>query len=414
MAEEVDLIVVGAGAAGIGAGLAARAAGGIEFRILEAKDRVGGRAHTVEEKGAVYDLGCHFLHSASRNPFSLTALGGGDPLSIRRTTKTFPQALFRNGSRLPETDRAACSAYYRACAEAEHSAPDDVPASDVIDTASPYYDFYTAWCAAISGIPPERASTADLQAYGDTGEDWPVRSGYGKLIAGFAEGLPITFGCPVSAIDRSGGRIAVETPQGTLSAKAVVVTVSTGVLTAGAIRFAPDLPPQVGQALADVPMGYAERVALVTDRHVIDEIPLISHVVPGSGRALGLLFHEYGANTIGGYIAGDLALDLAREGGAAALIDYTEAAAVEIMGSDLRKRIVGRTGSCWSTDPHILGGYSAALPGRGTARSVLAERFDERLILAGEATSTDTYSTAHGAYITGVNAVARLAMEGVL
>ncbi len=408
---EWDLIVVGAGAAGIGAGLAARAAG-LKTQILEAADRIGGRAHTVRERGIAYDLGCHFLHSASRNPFSLAALTRGETIRMHGTQGAFPPALYRDGVLQDEETRAACGRYYAECYQRSLAVQADVSVAAAIDGQSPFRDIYTGWCGAIVGVPPERISTEDVKAYAETGEDWPVKDGYGALIAGLADGLPIRTGCPVTGIDRTGETVRVETPDGTLTARAVIVTVSPDVLRSGSIRFTPDLPNSVRAALEDVRLGFAERVALFTDGPVMDP-PVIAHIMPRAGHMIGVNFHEFGQNTIGGYLAGDLAADLAREGGRAALIDYTLDAVVEILGSDLRGKILGAISSCWSTDPNILGGYSAALPGRHAARAALREPFDDRLALAGEACSPDAFSTAHGAYITGTHAVSRMLQGGL-
>lgn len=406
-----DLIVVGAGAAGIGAGLTARAAG-LKVQILEAADRVGGRAHTVRERGIAYDLGCHFLHCASRNPFSLAALARGETMTMHHTHDSFPPALYRDGILQDEETRAACARYYGECDDRALAAERDVSVEDVIDRTSPFHDFYVGWSGAMVGVPPDRISTEDIKEYSETAEDWPVRDGYGALICSFAEGLPIRTGCKVTAVDRSGEVVQVETADGILTARSVVVTVSPEVLRIGAIRFTPDLPDSVRAALDDVRLGFAERVALFTDGPVVDT-PVTAHVMPKAGQMIGMNFQEFGQATIGGYLAGDLAAQLTAAGGRAALIDYTLEAAVEILGSDLRKRILGSVSSCWSTDPNILGGYAAALPGRYAARAALREPFDDRLTLAGEACSPEYFSTAHGAYISGTEAVSRMLQRGL-
>lgn len=437
MAKELDLVIVGAGAAGIGAGLQARAAG-LDFALLEAADRVGGRAHTIHlpghlpghlpshlpghpsdkpyDPGHPYDLGCHYLHSASRNVFATRALARGLTLDMTLNAEETPGAYYRDGVLQDEAARIDCrdsyDRFFTAIDEAE-GAEGDVAAASLTDRDGPHYDAITAWCAAINGVPPERYSTADSHGYHRAPEDWPVKEGYGALIASFAEGLPVYLNCPAEAIDRSGTRVQVETPDGTLSAKAVIVTLSTAALRSGAIRFTPDLPASLQTALEQVPMGYAERVALVADGPFVDEA-VYAHVVPKAGPGIGLMFQEFDLPIIGAYIAGDIALDLARDGGRDALIAYAEEASCEILGSDIRRRLVHRRSSCWSTDPLIQGGYAAALPGCYAARSVLRERFDDRVRLAGEACSPHAFTTAHGAYESGVSAVSALFNDRIL
>src|SRR5437764_13462291 len=67
LTSEVDVAVIGAGAAGIGAARRLRAGGRVSLLVLEGRDRAGGRAWTVNAGGHPADLGCEWLHSADRN-----------------------------------------------------------------------------------------------------------------------------------------------------------------------------------------------------------------------------------------------------------------------------------------------------------------------------------------------------------
>jgi monoamine oxidase len=410
--SDVDLAIVGAGAAGIGAGLTARSAG-LSCRILEAADRIGGRAWTVRAHGVSYDLGCHFLHDASRNPFTLAALASGLPLSLLRKRAEMPEAYFVDGVRRDEATRAAYAAYCRDSLAALETASEDIAADQLMDIASPFYEGFKNWCAAIYGAEPDRVSTRDAANYLDSGEDWPVPSGFGALIAAQAAGLPITTNCPVTAIDTTGKSVTLETAVGRITAAAVLVTVSNGVLRSGAIRFTPALPDAVLAAIDGLPMGIAERVCLVTDGPILDGRSVSSQSVAADGHLIGLWFNEAGTPTIGGYLAGAEAAEIARDGGASALAAYVEEQTVAVLGADIRKRIVGRLSSEWTVNPLTLGAYSIALPGHARDRETLAEPFDARLRLAGEAASSHAYGSAHGAYTSGVTAVGALISEGL-
>ena len=411
--SETDVAIIGAGAAGLGAAMTARAAG-LSFHIFEAADRVGGRAHTVGIPGGAYDLGCHFLHGGPHNLFSALAFAKGLQPDISITPGRMPEALFLNGERQSEAERDACADYYLACFEAMEDSKGDASCGTVLDQTSRFYPIFRQWFGAIEGLPPEEASLADYRAYRELGFDWPVPSGYGALIAGQFKGLPVALSTPANAIDLTGSQALITTPHGTVRAKAVVVTVSVGVLAAGGIQFTPALPDSVQQALSHIAMGYAERVCLLLDKPAFGGESLASHAVPTDNRTIALWFNESGAQTIGGYLAGDLAADVARDGGSKALIAYTEDAAVEILGSDLRSRIQYRVSSAWTVDPNILGGYSVARPGGAGARSGMETPVHDRLMIAGEAWTADQYGTAHGAYANGSAAVTQLVRTGVV
>ena len=109
--------------------------------------------------------------------------------------------------------------------------------------------------------------------------------------------------------------------------------------------------------------------------------------------------------------AGALALEeLGEKGAAAFAIDELAA----LLGSAIRARLSLIALSCWGHQPWIGGAYSHALPGCAGARTRLAAAGDDRIAFAGEAVSTGDYSTAHGAFDSGVAAVRKLATTAKL
>ncbi len=67
--SEIDVAIIGAGAAGLGAAQALENSG-LSAIVLEARDRVGGRGHTImAAPDVVFDVGCGWLHSADQNSF---------------------------------------------------------------------------------------------------------------------------------------------------------------------------------------------------------------------------------------------------------------------------------------------------------------------------------------------------------
>ncbi|MEO0603654.1 MAG: FAD-dependent oxidoreductase [Myxococcota bacterium] len=409
-----DLIIVGAGAAGIGAGITARAAG-LSAKVFEAAPRIGGRAFTRRLGGLPFDVGCHYLHHVGRNPFAAVALARKLPLRYDLAALPTAGVLVRHGERSSEAERQAAEEVFEAAFDVlEHEAPDDVALSTLLDTASPHYPLVRAWFAAHYGSPPERMSALDLWRNEDGPYDWPVASGYGALITSLGEELDVALETPVTEVRRAKRRVEVVTAQGTATARAVLVTVSTEVLRAGAIRFSPGLPDAVTTALDGVRLGHAERVGFHTQGRLVGEdFPLGAHVEFGDGQALQLYLHEFGDPIVTVYLAGEVARDLATEG-SGAVIEVAEQAIVDVVGEKARSRLGGRMTSGWTTDPHILGGYSIVLPGRADDRETLTEPFDARIRLAGEACSIEHFGTAHGAWATGIEQVNAWIEEGIL
>ncbi len=115
-------------------------------------------------------------------------------------------------------------------------------------------------------------------------------------------------------------------------------------------------------------------------------------------------FRPFGRPLIEAYFGGALAAELEANGGEPAFVDFATSELKARLGNDFARRITPLRIHCWGNDPYALGSYSHALPGKAESRGVLAAPVDGRLFFAGEACSRHDYSTAHGAYLTGVAA----------
>jgi monoamine oxidase len=194
----------------------------------------------------------------------------------------------------------------------------------------------------------------------------------------------------------------VETPQGTIAARAVIVTVPTVAIADGTLRFRPALPDKVAAAHA-LPLGLADKLFLHTDTP--DALPAESRLIGAVDRAATASYHlrPFGRPLIEAYFGGECARALEAEGPRA----FTHFAIDELaaaFGADIRKHLHFVAVSDWDHDPFARGSYSYARIGNAGARAVLAAPVDERLFFAGEACSAHDFSTAHGAYRTGVAA----------
>ena len=398
-----DIVVIGAGAAGLGAGRRLTELGA-SFAILEASHRVGGRGYTEEiAPGIPFDLGCHWLHSASLNPFVAMA----DAAGFTYRKGTFDRTLHFAADWTAGTDAADCDAYFERCDAAlrkAHAAGRDVSVADVIERDSPWTGAFDYWISLTSSVDSDQISAVDHYNYRDTGEDWPVREGYGNLIARLAEGLPISLNTAVTDIDTRGKEIRLTTPKGTVTAKAVIVAVSTGILGGGDLRFTPDLPDWKRQAVADLPLGCHNRIALLFDRNVFgDDHPRGTMVLSSESEPMSFRIRPFGQDYVAGVTGGRFA-DWLERAGVEASADLAKENLAKAFGSDVTKHVVRHLVTAWRGDPWVKGAYSAARPGCAHQRGRLAEAIDGRLFFAGEATSREFFSTAHGAYLSGLRA----------
>ena len=408
---QTDVAIVGAGAAGLAA---AKTLGGfgVPFVLLEAAHRIGGRAYTEEvAPGAPFDLGCHWMHSASRNPFVAIADSFGfdyDKLGFTRRMRI--AGAWASAAEEAERDAFMAKNSER-IARAAAAGPDRA-AAEVTGRAgrwAPVFDyFFSLWTSS----DVDQVSIVDLENYFDTGENWSLKQGYGALVARHAAGVPVTLNAQVTAIDWSGRALRLTTPKGEVRARKVIVTASTGILAGGHIRFDPALPDWKQEAVAGLPLGNHNRICLIYDRNVFgDEPPRGATLLDngaGSAEPMGFTIRPFGYDYVVGLTGGRFADWLERAGEMAA-VDLAKENLRKAFGAGIVKNLVGHNVTAWRGDPWVRGAYSAALPGQAAQRTRLAESLDARLFFSGEATSPEFYSTAHGAHLTGIDTAQEVA-----
>ncbi len=411
MTAECDVVIVGAGAAGLAAGRTLRAAG-MHVRVLEASGRTGGRAFTdTVSLGQPWDMGCHWLHSATDNPFVpiADALGFRYRRADGRASRRLHLGRRWADAAEEKTARATVETIFDAVRAAGEAGRDVSAATVWAETPhdTRWDELVRCWFTLMSANEPERISCVDFAAYHDTDANWPVTDGYGALVRAHGAEVPVTLACPVRSLDWSGKGVRVITDAGDIAARAVIVTVSTRVIAEERLAFFPALPAALQAAFAALPLGVAEKVALSFDRDVFGiaehasvgvldldhpaTAPIQFQLLPGAQPAAI------------GHVAGDAAARLMAAGpGAmtAAVLDALCAA----FGEDLRRRLRASFTTGWVADPFIGGGYSSALPGLAGERARLFEPVGERIYFAGEAVSSHAFSTCHGAHLSGIAA----------
>src|SRR5690349_10474389 len=239
--SSVDVAIIGAGAAGLGAAHALKDTGR-SFIVLEARDRVGGRGYTIQAApDVVFDVGCGWLHSADRNSF----VGIANALNFEINKDLPPWRDRVVGNAFPQDDRNeflhTMEGFFDRVEDAAKSGR-DAAASTLLEPDNRWNPMIDAVSTYINGAELDRVSILDFDAYEDTNLNWRVRRGYGALMAAYGASLPLAFNCVVSLIDHSAKRLRIETTLGTLAADKVIVTVPTNLIADETIRFHPALP----------------------------------------------------------------------------------------------------------------------------------------------------------------------------
>jgi len=399
--SHIDVAVIGAGAAGLGAAHALKNAG-VSFVVLEARDRVGGRGHTIMASPEVtFDLGCGWLHSADRNAF----VGIAESLNFEIDRTLPPWRERAVGKAFPQEERAsfihALDDFFQRLHEAAKAGVDH-PASLYLETGNRWNPMIDAISTYINGCETDCVSILDFDTYEDTNLNWRVRRGYGALMAAYGAALPVAFDCEVTLIDHSAKRLRIETSKGTLVADKVIVTVPTNLIATDALRFYPALPAKV-DAAAGLPLGLADKVTLALDEP--DALPKEGNLRGATMRTAMGTYHlrPFGQPCVEGFFGGRYARELEDAGdGAIAAASIDEI--VSLLGNDFRRKLKPLKESRWAHDRFARGSYSHALPGQAGDRAILAAPVDDRLFFAGEATSPNFFSTAHGAHDSGERA----------
>jgi len=402
---DVDVVIVGGGAAGVGAARSLSGEG-LSVWLLEASQRIGGRGWTQSVDGLPLDMGCGWLHTADRNAWRQIADDLGWDIDRRPAAwdKHQPHPHFS------ETEQAEAHAAFAAWHDAlMRSPPASDRASDALPEGGRWNGYLQAMSGYISGAPLERISAADYIAYerAATQNNWRLQRGYGTLIAA---NLPVDTVCrlatPVERIDADGAGVTLSTPSGDVRCRAAIVTVSTNVLASGTIRLPAALDDH-RHAASCLPLGCDEKLFFRIDGDIELPTERALNADPHDPDSPVFYLRPLDRPVIETFLGGRSAWRVSAEGVAAAfdaLLDDLQA----LLGSDVRRHLRPLAASSWSASTYVRGSYSHALPTFAAQRGVLATPFEEKIFFAGEATHVDAFSTAHGALESGMRAATEL------
>ena len=425
---DADVVVVGAGVAGLAAARAL-VQGGRSVTVLEARDRIGGRTWTDDALGVPVDLGASWIHGIDGNPlWELAPALGIDTVEFTVGSFQFDGRPIGwhapSGRRLTEAEAASFVADLHALDAAlpevvEHAPPPSTYASAVNavlrdlgidgDRAARVREYTAHRSEDLCGAPVTVLDAHGLDEEHVPGDEVVFPRGYGQYARALAEGLDVRMSSVVRAVRQSPDGAAVELADGrVVIAAAVVVTVPLGVLQAGAITFEPPLGPDVLDAMGRLGMGVYDKVFLrFPERFWGDD-----WVVRQQGPA-GVDWHSWYDMS---RVTGEPVL-AALVGGAGArrieslpdalVVDEAVTALRRMFGPSVPQPDAVRI-TRWAADPFARGSYSYLHVGASPDDHDLLGSPSGRVQLAGEATWGDEPATVHGALLSGLRAAGRL------
>jgi monoamine oxidase len=403
--SEVDIAIVGAGAAGIAA--ARRLANaGRSYVLLEARDRIGGRVWSSAGKlGVAHDRGADRMTASGRNP--LVSLGRLAGLELYQPTPFRRLYVGTREARDWEYDSFTAA---RQRANRAITAAGDAGLDFAASRTLPDLGDWQATVVFVLGPMQtskdlDEVSTVDYARAEEHFDELRVRGGLGRLLAAAAKPLQISLETPVLSIDARGrGMVVLETEQGTINARAVIVTASTTALAAGTLRFDPALPRRVQDGLAGLILGTHDRLVFELAGNPLgfaDNQRIIFKT--RDGRTIGITARLDGSDLASAEFVGRFGREVSNAG-EAAMRDFVGATLAAHFGNAASKAIGRSEAVRWSREPWILGGISAAAPGSATNRRLLAQPIHERIFLAGEALHETWWGTVAGAWVSGERA----------
>jgi monoamine oxidase len=408
-ADDTDVVIIGAGAAGIAAARQLKKLGKT-YILIDARARAGGRLYTDTSLGQPFDGGGAYIHFAESNPWTaiaaenqVTTKGGlrlwSGSVAYRKGVALTPDELL-NRQRAMQQVR---DAYDEVEERHDMSMVRAMRQSDLLAK-----DASRIQAQMAAGEDPEWVSVSDWQRL-EGGQNLLVRDGYGALAEKVAIGVEPNLGVKALAIDWSGSAIVVTTDKGPIRARKAIVTVPIGVLKAGSIKFTPALPTATLRALDGLRMGALSKLALrfEGDRFGFQPHQFLAEIGDPS-QAMTFEAFPFNHDLVIAVFGGDYARTLAKQGEAAAT-DHVLERFLRIAGSDARKVFKGGKLVGWSEDELARGSYAVALPGQMNSRDALAKPVSDRIWFAGEATGGVYSMTAGGAYIAGREAATQVA-----
>jgi len=398
----VDVIVIGAGAAGIAA--ARRLVGaGRRIALLEAGNAIGGRCITdTTTFGIPYDRGAHWIYLADNSPIAKLAAQNGFDLYLAPPGQRM--RIGRRYAREGEMEDFLASLVRANAAISAAARKSDIACAQVLPKDLGEWGPTIEFVLGAYGCGKDLAdvSTVDLSRSTERDNGAFCRQGLGALLAKLAPVEALQLATPVTQIEWGRGMVEVGTTRGQFRASALIVTVSTNVLASGKIKF--DLPKRHLDAANKLKLGSHDRLAVELIGNPLglraDELVFEK----SENKQTAALFANVAGSTVCTVdVGGSFGRDLSSKG-PEQLVDFAITWLTGLYGGDIKKNVKRQAVTRWAQEPWALGAISAAAPGAQPARKILMEPISNRIFYAGEAAHETLWGTVGGAWESGERA----------
>jgi monoamine oxidase len=405
--SDPDVVVIGAGAAGLAA-TAELMKKGKSVVCIEAMNRIGGRCYTDNSIfGVPYDMGAHWLECADGSPFVKYA-------KKNEKFKIWPNSYDADQvyDGMSETSGDLWE-IYKIIDRIKYNTKKDVALLGQLSEKLKARDWFDT-AHLISGPYGMARDFNNWSCYDDYHWKGPkgsgfCKQGYGALVADYRKDVPVKLKTVAKEIKWDKKGVKVVTNDGTISAKACIVTVSTGVLNARKIKFTPDLPDYKYDAFAGITMGTYNHITFLFDKRYLFKIgikypdtyvytKIQSNAAPSPKGGCGL-FNITGSGLCYWDTGGKFSEELEAEG-SKAQIDFFLNNLKTTFGSEIDKHVIKAHATRWGKNPFTLGSYAGAIPGKAHLRKSLRKSVG-KIFFAGEACA-DAHATVYGANWSGV------------
>lgn len=403
------VVVIGAGIAGLAAAKKLQEAG-FKVNVLEAQDKVGGRVRTNRSLGIPFDEGASWIHGIDGNP--ITALAQEAGMTTFQTLDESMKSYDIGGAiRKTSTYDSAEDEFYNILGSMMKKGSDDQSFASVFNRLYPekqndrlWKFFLSTYVTFDTGDLDKLSSTLYYEGEEYAGVEKIATNGYDTLVTYLAQNLSISLNQRVSAIDYRNSSVQITHNNTVTQADFVIVTVPLGVLKNNKLLFNPNLPATKQTAIQKIGMNCVNKFLLTWNTTFWDDVQYISYTpevrdkfnyfvnlnkfTPSANALMTFAYADYGRAT-------EAMTDAQVTSEIMAHLKDMYGTSIPAPTRMLRTR--------WSTNENSFGAYSYTAVGTEMRHfDDLAEEIDNKLFFAGEHTEADHFSTAHGAYLSGI------------